>query len=566
MRFVTKQDYQQEILKLCEPLKKYFSEGKACLDIGHTATYYNNRTIELEAFARPLWGLVPFWVGGGTSTLEEIYSEGFKNGPNPLHPEYWGKHDQMNQAFVEMAAIGFGLLLAPDKIWDPLNEEEKKQLNEWLLQINLDKFQENNWLFFKVFVNIGLKNVGAIYSEKAIHDPLDIIETFYLGDGWYSDGRTAQRDYYIAFAIHFYSLIYAKTMKNVDSDRCERFVERAKIFAQDYIYWFTENGESLPYGRSLTYRFAQGCFWSALAFADVEVFSWGVMKGIINRHFRAWFNNPILDAEGKLTIGYTYPNLNMSEGYNAPGSPYWAFKSFLILALDDGHPYWQAKEEPLPKLCALKLQKHPKMLIQRLQNDHIVALTSGQYPTWNPVHSAEKYEKFAYSSYFGFNVPRSYYTLEQAVPDNMLAFLKDSLYHVRRKCDVVKIDEKGIYSKWSPMGGITVETVIEPLEEGHMRKHTIYSEIDCEAVECGFSLPTDQINDVVRETEGKTATIYNDKGYSSIKLVVGEGSPTSVLCEGNTNIVHPRVMMPYIKLDIKKGITTIETYVIGKRK
>ena len=76
-----------------------------------------------------------------------------------------------------------------------------------------------------------------------------------------------------------------------------------------YRYWFGARGEALPYGRSLTYRFAQVSFWCALAFANVEVFPWGVIKGIINRHFRWWFSKPIFDSEGKLTLGIPIPIL-----------------------------------------------------------------------------------------------------------------------------------------------------------------------------------------------------------------------------------------------------------------
>lgn len=45
------------------------------------------------------------------------------------------------------------------------------------------------------------------------------IEQMYVGNGWYSDGLTRQRDYYVAFAIHYYSLIYARLAKCEDMQR-----------------------------------------------------------------------------------------------------------------------------------------------------------------------------------------------------------------------------------------------------------------------------------------------------------------------------------------------------------
>lgn len=115
--------------------------------------------------------------------------------------------------------------------------------------------------------------------------------------------------------------------------------------------------------------------------------SWGVTKGIIGRHMRWWFQHPILDCEGKLTLGYTYPNLIMCEGYNAPGSPYWAMKSFLVLALGEEHPFWQAEEEPLPQLDARKRLPHAYMLVDRRDPCDVTAYTAGQYADWEPAHA-----------------------------------------------------------------------------------------------------------------------------------------------------------------------------------
>ena len=67
---------------------------------------------------------------------------------------------------------------------------------------------------------------------------LDQLESFYLGEGWYSDGRSEQRDYYVAFAMHYYGLIYSTLAQEQDAERCQRFRRRAARFAQDFIMWF----------------------------------------------------------------------------------------------------------------------------------------------------------------------------------------------------------------------------------------------------------------------------------------------------------------------------------------
>ena len=48
---------------------------------------YNQNAIELEAFSRPLWALVPFWVGGGSEPeFETIYRKGLAAGATRKTP------------------------------------------------------------------------------------------------------------------------------------------------------------------------------------------------------------------------------------------------------------------------------------------------------------------------------------------------------------------------------------------------------------------------------------------------------------------------------------------------
>ena len=111
--------------------------GCARLHLGETGVTYNQNAIELEAFSRPLWALVPFWVGGGSEPeFETIYRKGLAAGADPENPEYWGTTGEYDQCYVEMAAIACGILTAPEKLWTPLSDTEKQNLAAWLGQIN----------------------------------------------------------------------------------------------------------------------------------------------------------------------------------------------------------------------------------------------------------------------------------------------------------------------------------------------------------------------------------------------------------------------------------------------
>jgi len=66
MELQTKADFVSLMHRFLDPLKPYYSAGCARLHLGETGAKYKQSTIELEAFSRPLWALVPFWTDGGS--------------------------------------------------------------------------------------------------------------------------------------------------------------------------------------------------------------------------------------------------------------------------------------------------------------------------------------------------------------------------------------------------------------------------------------------------------------------------------------------------------------------
>ncbi|NJM07485.1 DUF2264 domain-containing protein, partial [Candidatus Gracilibacteria bacterium] len=485
----TRADLQAALRELVAPLERFVSPGGARLRLGATGAHYPDACAELEGFARPLWGLAPLAAGGGSYAHWPRFARGLAAGSDPDHAEFWGWPSTRNQRLVEMAAIGFALALAPEATWAPLADDERAHLVAWLRTINHSETSDNNWHFFRVLVNIGLCYVGEAPDEAALRRSLDRIDEFYLGDGWYNDGPSTrvQRDYYVPFALHFYGLIYAQLMGQQDPERAGRYRERATHFAQDFVHWFAPDGAALPFGRSLTYRFAQGSFWGALAYAGVEALPWGVMKGLLLRHLRWWLRRPIYHSDGTLSIGYAYPNLNMAEDYNSPGSPYWALKAFLPLALPDEHPFWQAAELPLPVLPAVKPQPHAGMVLCR-DGDHVFALSGLQHAAWARGGEA-KYSRMAYSTQFGVSVPAGPYGLVQGAFDNTLALSEDG-QHFRARIQplMTNVSAEGIYSRWQPWPDVEVETWLLPRLPWHVRIHHIRSGRALRSAEGGWAV------------------------------------------------------------------------------
>jgi hypothetical protein len=541
-------DLQRAVCALFAPLKPHFSSGAARVRLGFSGAHYDDNAAELEGFARPLWGLAPLAAGGAEFDGWELYRRGLANGSDPRHPEYWGAPCDIDQRLVEMAAVGFALALVPQEIWEPLEPGAQKNLARWLTEINRREVADCNWLFFRVLVNLGLANVGAEHDASAVQAALDRLETFYLGDGWYSDGPNARRDYYIPMAMHFYGLLYARLAGTQNPERAQQFRERAALFARDFLHWFDADGAALPFGRSLTYRFAQGAFWSALAFADVEALPWGVLKGLALRHLRWWSRRPIFQPSGILSIGYGYPNLNMAEQYNSPGSPYWAMKFFAALALPETHPFWQAEEAPLPSLPERHELPHAGMIIGRdTESRHVFALTGGQHMLWSR-HGAEKYAKFAYSTVFAFSVPAGGYGLEQAAVDSMLAVSDDGIhYRVREEPLEARIDGGILYSRWRPWPEVEIETWLKLDPPWHVRLHRLRSDRPLWSAEGGFAL--DRTGDD-RPAEGQQAAgagfalaRYPD-GFSGLRDLQGQRTGQVVRVFPNTNLLAPRTVIP----------------------
>ena len=105
--------------------------------------------------------------------------------------------------------------------------------------------------------------------------------------GWYTDGAGGSIDYYVPFAFHTYGLVLAASGLG-DRGAAERYVERARRFAPEFQHWFAPDGGAFPFGRSMTYRMAQGSFWGALALADVDALDWATVRGLALRHLRWW--------------------------------------------------------------------------------------------------------------------------------------------------------------------------------------------------------------------------------------------------------------------------------------
>lgn len=570
-----------------DPLKTHFSDDCSWIYLAGGAALYEKETIPIEAWARPLWGLVPFWHGGGRSKdgfFERAYVCGLAAGADPSSPSFWGGGRDHDQRFVEMAAIAYGLLLAPDVLWEPLSAEERKNVVSWLDLANHASFPQGNWLWFRALVNLALRERGMGWNQRLLEEDLDTLDSFYRGHGWYKDGPEGVFDYYNAMVFHFMSLLYAGLFDAEDPIRAKCYIERAQEFAQEYILLFSKRGEAVPFGRSMTYRFAQSGFWSVALATHTDLgsmFTPGCLLGLVKRSIACWNPGDICDNGGTQSIGYGYPCLHMAEGYNAPGSPYWSLMAFACLALPSEDPAWEEKAEPLPELPWLA--KTELGLAARDAEGEVTLYRTGTLPALPFVQSPAKYAKFSYSTRFGFSVSRSQETIEEAAPDSMLAFSIVGHIFVSRGADrsyvrtlgteeveslgledtmppalcheVSGLAAKGMLwateSIWSPWPGIEVTTEVIPLEEGHLRIHHVSSGLACEAYDCGFAVPGNY----------HTLTQKDIDAVCQALPLACLGERLIIHAEANTNISHPESIIPAVRYRIEAGENVFVTLV-----
>ncbi|KAF5123381.1 hypothetical protein E5D57_011294 [Metarhizium anisopliae] len=200
-------------------------------------------------------------------------------------------------------------------------------------------------------------------------------------------------DYYSSsFAIQFLQLLYAQLAGDEDPDRAAEFRQRAQLAALDLVHYYDDQGRAIPFGRSVGYRFAMVSFWGALAYAHVELpapLTWGMVKGIVLRNLRWWqTQTEMWTSSGTLSLGYSYPNMYLTENYNSPASPYWACLAFICLAVPESHPFWTSEEELVSHtIPSVKELPHPGHIMRRVSEYAGIEYRDGQpvlVSRWKP--------------------------------------------------------------------------------------------------------------------------------------------------------------------------------------
>jgi hypothetical protein len=325
-------------------VRPYASPTHALIELPGPVSASGRRSDGLEGFARTF-----LTAGFRLSTSDDgvsahWYAEGLAAGTDPTSPERWPRVTETNQAKVEAASIALALHESRHVLWDALDDRVRERVVEWLAEVIGQPYPQCNWLWFQNVVLAFLRSVGGPTSNEDIERNLATLDSWYLGDGWYTDGfegrATARKfDWYAGWAMNFYPLWYCRMTGEPGKkhrDRLREYLEKAQ-------HLFAPDGPPLHQGRSLTYRYAAlAPVWAGAVF-DTGPLSPGrtrrLASGVL-RHFASRTPDP-------QPIGWYGGFEPIRQPYSGAGSPYWSGKAFAGLVLPADHPVWTDVEEPL---------------------------------------------------------------------------------------------------------------------------------------------------------------------------------------------------------------------------
>jgi hypothetical protein len=194
--------------------------------------------------------------------------------------------------------------------------------------------------------------MGEKPNEERMYNIANQINKWYVGDGWYSDGRYFAMNYYNSYVIHPMFIHMLEIMEanhirvpissKIAIDRMQKF----NIFLERLI---SPEGKFPAFGRSIVYRL--GAFQTL----TLSIWKYNLPKPLTNGGVRSALtkvmNNMFsikenFNEKGFLTLGFVGHQINVANGYSNNGSAYITSLLFLVLGLPQNHPFWTDKPQP----------------------------------------------------------------------------------------------------------------------------------------------------------------------------------------------------------------------------
>ncbi|MBQ1866401.1 MAG: DUF2264 domain-containing protein [Bacteroidales bacterium] len=364
----------------------------------------------IREMERIMIGVVTYYVGTGKDkvpgykgSITQPFINAFIHGTDPNDPLYWGepaKADQTGSGYI------LGLYMAPERFWDPLTDVQKKNLMTYLEKNNVNATWDNNHHLFHLVTSRFLETHGGEASREKHTKTLDRLLGWYRGDGWYIDGNNRGFDYYNLWGFQ----LYLNWILKFDPVWAGQFGDKirwnASRFMETAPWLYSRSSGHIPWGRSLTYRFAaSGAIGWNIINGDTTL-SPGLARRLLSGDLKYFIDNGSLTDDGLLPIGYRGENLDLAERYNSPGDPYFAMEGLAVLLLPENHPFWTAVEEPCPadNKPGRKIVHGGNFVLSARSDGDSRNYFAGQTFDRTYWQAGAKYQQDAYSADLGFCV------------------------------------------------------------------------------------------------------------------------------------------------------------------
>ncbi|MCX4553638.1 MULTISPECIES: DUF2264 domain-containing protein [unclassified Streptomyces] len=421
---------------------QWATPGRALLDLPGRPSVSGVRSDGLEGYARTFLAAA-FRVAGaaGKDPHDWLgrYADGLAAGtrtPGRDDTESWPliqDHTVFGQPMVESASVAIGLRLTRPWLWDRLDSGVRDRTEEWLRGALRHTPAPNNWYLFPYSVAAFLESVGRGDAEtaRAKQRARELLEGWYQGQGWYTDGDGRAFDHYNGWALHLYPVLDGHL--SGDSELSAHYGARLREHLESFSLLFGGDGAPIYFGRSLTYRFAAGSAVALGAVTGHTPLAPGTSRRLVSGALRYFLDRGATGSDGLLSLGWHGPHRATLQRYSGPASPYWASKAFVSLLAPDGHPLWTATEENAPSEGPDRVRALPApgLLVQSTRADGIVRLHNHGSDHIRP-HEGESgvrddplYSRHAYSTVTG---PTS----EENTADNHLAVVVSGVRSDRR--------------------------------------------------------------------------------------------------------------------------------------
>ncbi|MDR1932751.1 MAG: DUF2264 domain-containing protein [Spirochaetales bacterium] len=345
----------ETMLKIADPVISALAEGRLKKDMPvecKAERQTREKFTYLEALGRTLCGFAPWLDCKGLSREEEekrvryadLTRKAIDNATNPASADVMNFSEGI-QPICDAAFFAHGLLRAPVELMEKLEPRVKKNIIDRLIEVRSRKPGYNNFLLFAAMIEAAIYKLGGIWDPMRVDYAIRTHETWYKGDGVYSDGPEYCWNYYNSFVIQPMYVDILALFGPVDPD-WEQYIpaahKRAKRYAAIQERLINPDGSFPPVGRSLAYRFGafQHLSQMALQHSLPDVITPAQVRSGLTAMIKRVMAADTFDAKGWLRIGFCGAQPGVGEVYISTGSLYLCMAVFLPLGLPPQDDFW----------------------------------------------------------------------------------------------------------------------------------------------------------------------------------------------------------------------------------